>query len=286
MDTITVNAFDRTSLVRRRTKNSVDGPLACRHRLRFVGDGAETLVFSHGLGTDQSVWNGVLRHLPARYNAMLFDLPGAGPLLPEDFDADDYTSLAPFADDLLDLLDEAGIERCSYVGHSVSGMIGVLAAIEAPERFERLVLLASSPRYLNHEDYVGGFEREDLDALFAAMDANYQAWVAGFAPSAVGAEVPDAVHDFASGLLAMRPDVTARIARTIFESDVRHLLSLCHVPVSLIHARGDLAVPEPVAHYLHRHLQGSRLAWVDAAGHLPHLSAPEQVAKVLYEQLA
>ena len=286
MDTITLNAPDRTSLMLRRPRRSVDGPLARRHKLRFVGEGDEIVVFSHGLGTDQSVWNGVLETLPDRFTAMLFDLPGAGPLLPNDFDADEYASLAPFADDLLDLMDEAGIERCRYVGHSVSGMIGVLAAIEAPERFEQLVLLSASPRYLNHEDYVGGFEREDLDSLFDTMVANYQAWVAGFAPMAVGAGVPAAVQEFASGLLAMRPDVTARIARTIFESDVRHLLPLCHVPVSLIHSTADVAVPEAVAHYLHRHLHGSTLAWIQDGGHLPHLSAPHVVARILYEQLA
>ncbi|QAY78006.1 alpha/beta fold hydrolase [Sphingosinicella sp. BN140058] len=286
MDTITLNAPDRTSVMLRRAKGAVDGPLARRHRLRFVGNGEEIVVFSHGLGTDQSVWNGVVETLPDAFTAMLFDLPGAGPLLPADFDPEDYASLAPFADDLLDLLDEAGVERCRYVGHSVSGMIGVLAAIEAPDRFEQLVLLSASPRYLNHEDYVGGFEREDLDSLFETMTANYQGWVAGFAPMAIGANVPEAVQEFAAGLLAMRPDVTATVARAIFESDIRHLLPLCQVPVSLLHSANDVAVPAAVAHYLHRHLHGSSLTWLDTDGHLPHLSAPQVVARALYEQLA
>jgi pimeloyl-ACP methyl ester carboxylesterase len=261
---------------------------AGRHKVRFLGPSeGRTIVFSHGLGTDQTSWRAVVKHLPPGCRAMLFDLPGAGPLLPLDFDPDAYTSLAPFADDLLRLLDETGVERCVYVGHSVSGMIGALASIEAPERFERLILLNASPRYLNDNDndYIGGFGAADLDGLFGAMSANYQNWVAGFAPLAVGADVPAAVREFSDGLLAMRPDITARIARAIFESDVRHLLHLVQVPTALVHARGDIAVPEAVAHYLHAHIVGSSLEWIEAEGHLPHLSAPQEIVRVLHAQL-
>ena len=263
----------------------VDGPLAQRHRVRLIGSGRDLVIFSHGLGTDQSAWAAVLDRLPETRSVLLFDLPGAGPLLPEGFDPDNYRSLAAFADDLLNLLDEIGVERARYVGHSVSGMIGVLAAIEEPARFEKLVLLNASPRYLDDQDYAGGFSRGDLEGLLAAMGANYQAWVAGFAPVAIGDAIPQAVEDFSSGLLAMRPDVTLRIARTIFESDVRALLPLVRVPTALIHSRNDVAVPEAVAHYLNDRISGSDLVWIDANGHLPHLSAPETVAAALRRHL-
>jgi pimeloyl-ACP methyl ester carboxylesterase len=262
------------------------GPLAARHRARLVGKGTRLVVFSHGLGTDQSAWDGIIRRLPEDIAALVYDLPGAGPLLPADFDPDDYSSVADYADDLLHLLDELGVDRCTFVGHSVSGMIGLLASIEEPERFERLVLLNTSPRYLNAESYVGGFDQVELDTLLAAMSANYQAWVAGFAPAAVGVNVPEAIVDFSAGLLAMRPDVTAKIARMIFTSDLRHVLPLVTVPTLLIHAREDMAVPADVGRYLHAHIPGSRLAWIDTAGHLPHLAAPEEVATVLNADLA
>lgn len=264
----------------------LDGPLAQRHRARLVGSGPDIVVFSHGLGTDQTAWHAAIEDLPARYTALLFDLPGAGPLLPADFDPSRYRSLAPFADDVLALLDEIGVKRCRFVGHSVSSMIGALVAIEAPELFEKLVMLNASPRYLNDTGYVGGFEPQDLEQLFAAMTANYQGWVAGFAPMAVGAGVPGAVQDFSAGLLAMRPDITATIARMIFETDLRAILPRITPPTVLVHAHGDIAVPEPVAHYLHRGIAGSALVWIDATGHLPHLSAPAEVAEVLHDHLA
>ncbi|HEY6964471.1 MAG TPA: alpha/beta fold hydrolase, partial [Erythrobacter sp.] len=265
---------------------NLDGPRARRHNARLIGNGADVVVLSHGLGNDQRAWDAIIERMPEQVAALVFDLPGAGPLLPSDFDPEDYSSVADYADDLLGLLDEIGIARCTYVGHSVSGMIGVLASIEEPGRFAQLILLNASPRYLNAEGYVGGFDQTELDGLFAAMSANYQAWVAGFAPAAVGVAVPQAIIDFSAGLLAMRPDVTARIARMIFTSDLRHVLPLVSVPTLLIHAREDIAVPAEVGRYLHAHIPGSRLAWIDTAGHLPHLSAPDEVAAILNADLA
>jgi len=259
----------------------IDGSLARRHRARLIGDGADIVIFSHGLGTDQSIWAQLLDLLPGGHSALLFDLPGAGPLLPESFDPDDYRSLASFADDLLDLLDEIGVTRCRYVGHSVSGMIGALAAIEEPQRFEQLLLLNASPRYLNAPGYIGGFDQTDLEGLFDAMTSNYQAWVAGFAQMVVAADLPGAVADFSRGLLAMRPDFTVRIARMIFESDVRHLLRELDVPTVLIHSRVDVAVPAAVAEYLRDHIANAALSWIETSGHLPHLTAPVEVARIL-----
>ncbi|QAY80433.1 alpha/beta fold hydrolase [Sphingosinicella sp. BN140058] len=265
---------------------NLTGPLAHRHRVKTFGAGPKILVFSHGLGTDQSSWSKVIPDLPDLYTAVTFDLPGAGPLLPDDFSPDRYSSIAAYADDLLALLDELGIDRCTYVGHSVSGMIGALASIEAPSLFDRLILLNASPRYLNDRAYTGGFEQSDLDALFRAMDDNYQLWVAGFAPMVVGADTPSAVLDFADGLLSMRPDVTAHIARMIFQSDLREFLHLVSVPTLVVQSRGDVAVPEQVGHYLAEHISGSSLAWFNGAGHLPHLSAPDEVTKVLNAHLS
>lgn len=263
----------------------MDGPLARRHRVTLVGTGERVVMLSHGFGTDQSAWSAVLERLPHDLCFLLYDLPGAGPLLPADFDPGRYRSLSSFADDLLALLDEIGVHRLSFVGHSVSGMVGVLAALEDPDRFERLVLLNASPRYLDDGDYHGGFSRADLDGLLDAMAANYAAWIAGFAPVAVGGDVPHAVEAFSTGLLRMRPDVTLRIARAIFESDIRPLLGKLTTPTDLIHSHDDIAVPPSVATYMRDQIPGSVLTWIDATGHLPHLSAPGTVAAALRTML-
>jgi len=264
----------------------LDGPLARRHRASLIGTGDKLVVFSHGLGTDQSVWNGVLSHLADDYRALVFDLPGAGPLLPADFDPDDYHALTVFADDVLALLDEVGVTQCQFVGHSVSGMIAALAAVEAPDLFAQLILLNASPRYLNAPGYVGGFDAADIDGLLRAMATNYQAWVAGFAPAALDEDVGPEVEHFSACLMAMRPDITVRVARTIFNSDYRGLLPALSTPTALIHSRNDIAVPPQVADFMHSHIQRSTLTWIDASGHLPHMTAPAHVAKALRASLA
>lgn len=263
----------------------LDGPLAQSHRALLIGDGAELVVFSHGMGTDQTAWLPVARSLPERFSALLFDLPGAGPLQPAEFEADSYDSIARFADDFLDLLDEIGVARCRFVGHSIAGMIGILAAIEDPARFDQLLLLNYSPCYLNDGDYRGGFEREQLDGLLDAMASDYPGWVAGFVPRAIAANAPGAIEEFSRGLLAMRPDITLRIARTIFESDLRPLLGRLSVPTVLIHSRADVIVPGSVAEYMQRQIVKSRLLWIEAEGHLPHLSAPHEVARAIADHL-
>lgn len=263
----------------------VDGPLARRHRARLHGQGARCVVLSHGLGTDQTAWSEVLPSLARRFTVLTYDLPGAGPLLPDEFDVRDYLHLSAYADDLLALLHEVGVQHCCYVGHSVSGMIGALAAVADPARFQRMVLLNASPRYLNDVGYVGGFEQPALDGLFETMRTQYEAWVAGFAPAAIGADMPEAVQRFADSFLQMRPDITVGIARAIFESDLRDILPLVSPPVVLVHTRDDIAVPPEVAHYLHAQLPDSELVWIDAVGHLPHLSAPEEVVAALERAL-
>lgn len=264
----------------------LDGPLARQFHLRQVGSGPEWLVFCHGFATGQASWEDVLPSLPERYSALLFDLPGVSPARQEEFDPADCHSLAPFADDLLAFLDEAGINRCSLVGHSVAGMIGALASIEDPARFRQLVTINTSPRYINDATYVGGFDRLDLGNLFEAMAGDFQSWAAGFAAGVIPPDAEDAVARFVACLRAMRPDVAITLARVIFSIDMRPLLASITVPTALIHSRDDPAVPAQVGEYLHRHIAGSQLVWIDAVGHLPQLSAPQVVADAIWAALA
>lgn len=270
---------------RERISPRLEGPVARRLHATVTGDGPETVVFMHGLGTDQTVWDGVLRTLPPRYCALRFDLPGVSPNLQDEFDAVHCRSLAPFADELIGLLDEIGLDRCALVGHSASGMIATLASIEAPDRFRRLVMINSSPRYVDEPGYIGGFTQEQLAGHFQAMAADYQAWVAGFAQTVIPADAPEALASFTGSLAAMRPDIAIAVARVIFAVDLRPLLRALNVPVTLIHSRNDPAVPPAVGHYLHDHLAASQLEWIDAAGHLPHLSVPDEMAAIIWSSL-
>ncbi|CAH9055720.1 unnamed protein product [Cuscuta epithymum] len=255
--------------------------------VRVVGTGDKILVLAHGSGTDQSAWRSIFPHFVRNHRIILFDLACAGSVNPDCFDFRRYTTLDAYADDLINILDLLQIEQCAYVGHSVSAMIGILAAIRRPDLFSKLILIGASPRFSNDEDYHGGFEREEVMEVFSAMQENYEAWVRGFAPLAVGADVPAAVQEFTRTLFNMRPDITLFVSQTVFNSDLRGVLGLVKCPSHIIQTAKDASVPASVATYLKNHLGGrNTVHLLPIEGHLPHLSAPGMLAQVIRQALA
>ncbi|KAK9270761.1 hypothetical protein L1049_026344 [Liquidambar formosana] len=233
--------------------------------VRVIGSGEKFLVLAHGLGTDQSAWQRIIPYFRPSYRIILYDLVFAGSVNPDLFDFRKYTSLEAYVDDLLAILDALKVDRCAYVGHSLSAMIGILASIRRPELFTKLILIGASPRFLNDEDYHGGYELSEIERVFTAMEANYEAWVSGFAPLAVGADVPEAVREFSRTLFNMRPDISLFVSRTVFNSDLRGVLGLVKVPCCIIQTAKDVSVPVSVAAYLKRHL-----GWPEHGGKFEH----------------
>ncbi len=250
-----------------------------------TGAGDAVVVLSHGFGTDQTAWGAIRPWLDQRFRVISFDLAGSGEGGEDSYDFRRHDTLFGFADDLLEVLAELGIERCTYIGHSVSGMIGAAAAVAQPEAFARLVMIGASPRYLNESGYRGGFDQSDLDQLYDGMAANFQAWGAGFAPAVVGVPDNQAVYEFCRTLFLIRPDIALATSRTIFQSDMRMIADRLERPTHLLQTAKDLAVPPDVAAWLHRHIEGSTLDILDAEGHLPHMTAPGEVIRLLEQRL-
>lgn len=142
-------------------------------------------------------------------------------------------------------------------------------------------------RFLNDKDYHGGFEQAEIEEVFSAMESNYEAWVRGFAPLTVGADVPAAVREFSRTLFTMRPDISLFVSRTVFNSDLRGVLGLVKVPCSIIQTAKDASVPTSMATYLKNHLGGKNTVhMLNVEGHLPHLSAPALLAQELRRSLS
>lgn len=240
------------------------------------------MIFAHGFGIDQTTWHEVSAAFLQDYKVILYDNVGAGKSDPEAFSPLKYNNLKTYANDLIDICETLQVNDAVMVGHSVSGMISMLACIKAPQYFSKLIMIGASPRYLNDDDYFGGFEQNDLDALYQAMNTNYQAWVSGFAPLAMrNPDNPRLAEQFAAILNSIRPDIAQSVARVIFQSDYRSELHRLKKPTLLIHARRDIAVPDYVADYLHEHIADSQLNVIDASGHFPHMSAPDQVISAI-----
>lgn len=245
-----------------------------RHHVSSYGSGGQPLVFSHGFGTDQQAWQYVAPAFAARHRVVLFDLVGAGSSDKSAYDFARYGTLAGYADDLVNLLRSLQLPKVVYVGHSVSGMIGVLAAIEAPELFERLVLLAASPCYLNDGDYPGGFEPTDLEELLGFLDRDYRAWSDSMVPNLVGGDMrPELVNEVLTSFSRVDPAIARQFARAAFLSDYRAQLAQLRVPALIVQCADDSIAPAEVGHYLHEQLAGSTLEILNTTGHYPHLNA-------------
>lgn len=241
-----------------------------------------TLVFVHGFGTDQTAWQAVVSAFADDYRIVLLDNVGAGHSAPQAFVQHRYLNLQGYVLDLLAVLDALHIQECTCIGHSVGGMIAALASLKAPQRITRLVLIAASPRYLDDRDYHGGFTDEGLDALYSAMQDDYEAWAEDFGPNVMSnPDQPELGVYFAKCIKTIPPQRALTVLCSIFQSDHRHDIAQIKVPTLLIHADPDPAVPLEVAHYLHAHIPGSTLRVIEAQGHLPHVCAADKVIEAM-----
>ncbi|GGH56663.1 sigma-B regulation protein RsbQ [Filimonas zeae] len=246
----------------------------------------QTIVFGHGFGTDQTSFKQVVQFFGKDYRVILYDNVGGGKADPEAYSPARYSTLNGYVTDLLDICAYLELKDVIYVGHSVSGMIGLLASIRNPEFFSKLVFLGASARYLNDDaaGYVGGFNQEALNGLYDAMSSNYYAWASGFSSIVMNnPDRPQLAATFASTLSAIRPDIALAVAKVIFESDHRADLGKVTKPVLIVQSSEDVAVPASAAEYLHAHIPGSKLVHINSKGHYPHMSAPGEVVTVMQE---
>lgn len=262
-----------------------------------AGAEAEVIVLAHGYGGEQSIWDKVVPSLEEKHQVLLFDWNFSGALNDKVQDNDNnnhtlfdpikYGSLDAFADDLVGLLDEMKIKSCVYVGHSMSGMIGCIASIKRPHLFNKLILIGASPRYINSEDYEGGFEASDIEQLLSTIECNFQPWATAFAPLAVGGKDPLLVERFERSLKRMRPEVALAVAKIIFRGDYRHVLEKVDTPCTIISTTNDIVVPSSVPYYMQKKMINakSKVEIIDVDGHFPHLTSHDEVLNVINKVL-
>jgi sigma-B regulation protein RsbQ len=244
------------------------------------------LLFAHGFGCDQNMWRYVWPRFAGDYRVVLFDHVGAGGSDLSAYDPDRYSSLRGYAEDVLEICRELDLRDVVLVGHSVSAMVGVLAAAAEPDRFARLVLVGPSPRYIDDDGYAGGFSREDIEGLLASMDSNYLGWSSQMAPVIMGnGDRPELGEELTNSFCRTDPEIARRFARVTFLSDNRADLAGVDVPALVLQCSDDAIAPEAVGRYVAEQMPAARFAMLDAVGHCPNLSAPEQTADAIEEFL-
>jgi sigma-B regulation protein RsbQ len=257
-----------------------------RHNLRVTGTGGPRLLFAHGYGCDASMWRLVVPHLAASCRIALFDHVGSGRSQAV-YDPARYATLDGYAQDVLSICQALGPEPVVFVGHSVSAMIGVLAAARRPECFSRLVLVSPSPRYIDDGSYRGGFTQDDISSLLALLEADHDGWARAMAPTIMAnPDRPELAEELAESFCRVDPDIARQFARVTFTSDNRADLARVRAPTLVIQSANDVIAPREVGEFVHRNLPDSRLVVLDTSGHCPHLSAPEATAAAIRAFLA
>lgn len=242
------------------------------------------LMLAHGFGCDQNMWRLVVPALAESYRVVLFDYVGSGRADPSAWDERRYSSLEGYAQDVLEICEELDLRDVTFVGHSVSAMVGVLASGKAPQRISRLVLVAPSPRYIDDDGYRGGFSAEDIDELLESLESNYLGWSAAMAPVIMGnRDRPELGEELTTSFCATDPDMARVFARTTFLSDSRTDLRTVTAPTLVLECEQDVIAPREVGAYVHAVIPGSRLVTLKATGHCPQLSAPEATADAIIE---
>jgi sigma-B regulation protein RsbQ len=253
-----------------------------RNNVNISGGGSRAMMFAHGFGCDQNMWREVAREFEADFRVILFDHVGAGRSDLGAYDSRKYSTLDGYADDVVDIGRELRLENAVFVGHSVSAMIGALASIKAPGMFSDLVMVGPSPRYIDDQDYVGGFSREQVDELLEFLADNHLGWSAAMAPAIMGnAERPELGETLANSFCATDPDIAREFARVTFLSDNRADLPSIAARTLILQCRDDIIAPKSVGEYVRDRVPNSELMLLDATGHCPNLSAPAEVTAAI-----
>jgi sigma-B regulation protein RsbQ len=250
-----------------------------RNNVVVTGDpDGRVMMFAHGFGCSQTVWDLVAPHFERDHKVVLFDHVGAGGSDVAAYDRGKYDSLDGYADDVLEILEVLDARDVVFVGHSVSAMIGVLAANREPSRIGDLILIGPSPRYTNDGAYYGGFEPVDIEALLDALDANYLGWSSATAPVIMGNDDrPELGERLVDSFCSMDPAIARHFAHVTFLSDNRSDLAHVSVPTLVMQGSHDAIAPDEVGRYVHEAIPGSRLAMLQTTGHVPILSGPDEV---------
>lgn len=253
-----------------------------RNNVKVFGKGTHPMVFAHGFGCDQNMWRYITPAFEDDYKIILFDYVGSGRSDISAYNIERYGNLNGYAQDILDVCEVLNLQKAIFVGHSVSSMIGLLAAVKQPDMFAKIIMIGPSPRYINDQNYISGFEKVDIEQLLETMDKNYIGWANFLGPAVMkNLEKPELAQELTDSFCSTDPVIARQFAQVTFFSDNRKDLSKLATPSLLLQCSEDLLAPLEVGDYLARSIPGSTLQVMKATGHCPHLSAPAETIELM-----
>lgn len=255
--------------------------------MKSFGAGEQTILFAHGFGCDQNMWRYITPAFEDEYRIVLFDYVGAGKSDLLSYNQERYSSLHGYSRDVLDICEELQLSNIIFVGHSVSSMIGLLAAVEKPHYFSDIIMVGPSPCYINDEQYIGGFERKDIEGLLETMEKNYIGWANFLAPAIMGnKDRPELGQELIESFCSTDPVIATQFAKATFFSDNRNDLDKLQTPCLILQCSDDIIAPLEVGDFMHKNITRSTLKLLKARGHCPHMSEPQETILAIKDYLA
>ncbi|WP_213609682.1 alpha/beta fold hydrolase [Pseudoalteromonas sp.] len=252
-----------------------------RNNVKIIGKGDKTLVLAHGFGCDQNMWRFIIPALEQHYTIILFDYVGSGSSNISHYNKKQYSTLEGYSQDIIQVCDALQLSEVVFIGHSVSGTIGAIAAIQKPALFSKLIMVCPSPCFLNlPPDYFGGFDKEDLQELLSLMDKNYIGWANYLAPLVIGtANSDELVGELSGSFCSTDPIIAKNFAEATFLSDYRDLLKQIKQPCLILQSENDELAAVSVGEFMANEITLSTLNIINAQGHCLHMTHPEIVGK-------
>lgn len=254
-----------------------------RNHINILGSGQKTMLFAHGYGCDQNMWRYITPEFQQNHKIVLFDHVGFGQSDWTHFEKNKYERLWGYAKDLIEICETLELPPITFVGHSVSATIGMLAAIEKPDLFKHLILIGASPCYINKAGYTGGFSEEEVHSLVDSLELNFHQWANFITPVIMGKEVQNQyTEELKNSFCAANPEAAILLAKTTFLSDYRDDFSKVSIPTLIIQTHPDAIAPREVGIFIHNKISHSKYVELNTIGHCPHLTAPKLVIEAIH----
>jgi sigma-B regulation protein RsbQ len=259
-------------------------PILIRNNVKILGEGSQVIMFAHGFGCAQSSWKFITDAFLQDYKVILFDYVGSGESDLSQYNQRKYATLEGYACDVIDIIEALELNNIIFVGHSVSSMIGMIAALQVPEAFKKLVFIGPSPRYLNDRDYIGGFNAEDIETIFEHIADDYVGWSKQLAPVVMDSPLKPELSDFLQECFeATDPSIALAFAMATFKADYRDKLKNLEVPSLTLQSSHDIMAPLSAGEFIHKNTPENFLVVMKATGHFPHISEPEETIREIKE---
>lgn len=253
-----------------------------RNNVTIHGNGSEVIVFAHGYGCDQNMWRFLTPAFKNDYKIILFDHVGSGKSDWSSYEKQKYSSLQGYANDIIEICKTLDLKKIILVAHSVSAMIGMLAAIKSPKIFKQIIMIGPSPRYINDENYFGGFSEKDILEMVDTLDSNYLGWSSAITPIIMdNPDKPELTEELKNSFCRHDPEIAKHFARVTFTGDNRKDLAYLQIPTLIIQSKKDLIASIQVGEYVHQHISNSEFLIIEANGHCPHMSHPEETINAI-----